>query len=479
MSNPFSLVLGTILLAGLSNPPASTLATPIYTPLVAGNTTFALNLFAQLIATNSGNVFISPYSISTCFGMVYAGARGETALQMATALNLSTNQAEIGPQFGALQAELESQQDQNVIRLDVANGLWAQTNYPFLPAFLDNASTNFEAGVQQVNFITEAPQITDQINAWVATQTEGMISNLLQPGSLTPATRLTLVDAIYFNGGWQTPFDTNFTTVAPFYVSPNQSVPVPLMEQREWARYYADNLLQAVELPYLNSNLTMVVLLPLGNSPLALTPTELATAIDGLTPQWMDVTLPKFKLETTVNLVPILKNLGMIDAFDAGAADFSGIDGSSDLSIDSAIHKAVVDVSETGTVAAGATVITLPPAFSPIPTLFRADRPFVFLIRDTNSGSIVFLGQVANPVPGAAGTRPLIQANAGSFGLRNQQFGFAVVGTNSTLVVEACTNLEGGMWFPVQTLTLTNGSGFFSEPWLANSPGRFYRVHAY
>jgi serpin B len=481
-SNAFSLVLSAVLLAGLVNAPSSTSATPTYAPLVAGNTDFALNLFGQLAATNSGNTFFSPYSISACFGMVYAGASGDTAQQMAEALELSTNPADVGPEFGALQAEMETQQGLDGIDLSVANGLWAQTNFAFLPAFLDNAGTNYDASVQQVDFITDSVQITDQINEWVADQTDGMISNLLQPGTLNPLTRLALVDAIYFKGGWQTTFDTNLTTVAPFYVSPGQFVQAPLMEQREMARYYEDAFLQAVELPYINSNITMVVLLPKINGPAAIAPAELAAAVDGLEPRWMDVILPKFKLEMTIDLVPILENMGMVDAFISGAADFSGIDGGRDLSIGSATHKAVVDVDETGTVAAGATVITMPVSVVIQPTLFQADHPFIFLIRDTNSASILFLGQVNDPTAGSAHSAtpplPFIQTSDGCFGIRNHQFGFTVAGTNATVVVEACTNFPGGAWFPIQTLTLTNGSAWFSEPFPVNSPSRFYRVRA-
>jgi serpin B len=480
MSNAFSLALGTVLLVGLSNPPGSIAATPLYAPLVAGNTDFALSLLGQLEATNSGNIFFSPYSISACFGMVYDGARGETALQMAEALDLSTNQAEVGPEYGALQAELVTQAGQNGISLSVANGLWAQTNFSFLPAFLDNADTNYDASVQQVDFTTDALQITGQINEWVADQTDGMIPNLLQPGTLNPYTRLALVDAIYFNGGWQTIFDTNLTTSAPFYVSPTQFVYAPLMEQFETARYYEDNLLQAVELPYLNSNLTMVVLLPKINGPAALTSAELSAALDGLAPRWMDVILPKFNLDMTINLVPILENMGMVDAFSPDAADFSGMSVAGGLSIASATHEAVVEVNETGTVAAGATVITIVISAITIPTLFQADHPFVFLIRDTNSASILFLGRVGDPTAGSAPrattSLPLIQTTGGSFGLRNHQFGFNVTSTNATLVVEACTNLTRGAWFPIRTLTLTNGSAYFSEPLPPNSPSRFYRV---
>jgi serpin B len=401
---------------------------------------------------------------------------------MAEALDFSTNQAVVGPEFGALEAELATQQGRDGISLSVANGLWAQTNLPFLPAFLANTTTNYDASVQQVDFTTQAPQITSQINEWVANETDGMISNLFQLGMLKSDTRLALVDAIYFNGGWQTVFDTNLTWIAPFYVSPGQYVNVPLMRQPLLpARYYEDNLLQAVELPYANSNLTMVVLLPKVNSPLTLTPGELSAALNGLTGRWVDVELPKFQLATTIDLVPILENLGMVDAFGPGAADFSGIDGALDLSIDTATHKAVIDVNETGTVAAGATGIGIVSTAVPTSTPFEADHPFIFLIRDTNSASILFMGQVNNPAAGAPIVTipaPKIQTSAGTFGIRNHQFGFAVTSTNAMLMVEACTNLGSGAWFPVRTLTLTNGSAYFSESLSSNSPSRFYRVYS-
>ena len=479
-NSPF--VLGTLLLAGLLNAPSNASADPVYAPLVAGNTDFALKLLDQLEAAKPANVFFSPYSISTCFGMVYAGARGSTALQMAAALNLGTNQTEVASEFGALQAELSAQPGGTGAALNVANGLWAQTNFPFLPAFLDSARANFDASVNQVDFMTEAPQITDQINRWVSDQTAGMIPNVLAPGTVNPTTRLALVDAIYFKGGWLNIFDTNATQIQPFYVAPNQFVYTPMMEQKEGVGYFEDNLLQAVELPYTASNLAMVVLLPKLNGPLALTPAELSAALDGLAPQWVDVRLPKFKLDLNLNLAPIMKSMGMVDAFEAGVADFSGIDGTRDLSIGSATHEAAVDVNETGTTAAGATVITIVSTVVFQPTEFTADHPFIFLIRDTNSASVLFLGYVGDPTSGAmrysATAQPLIQVGAGSFGVRNHQFGFNIAGTNATLAVEACTNLARGGWFPVRTLTLTNGSAYFSEPVQSNSPTRFYRVHS-
>jgi serpin B len=478
--NAFSLVLGTALLAVLYSAPRSVLADSSYTSLVAGNTDFALGLYGQLAAVPTTNLFFSPYSISTCLGMVYAGAAGNTASQMAEALDFSTNQAGVGPEFGALQAELIAQQGSNGIILNVANGLWAQTNFPFLPAFLANATGNYDAMVQSVDFTTDAPEICDQINDWVSEETDGMIANLLSPRALNPDVRLLLVDAIYFNGGWRSIFNTNLTVNAPFYVAPGQFLYVPMMAQVEGVRYYADSFLQAVELPYTNSSVTLLVLLPKTNGPASLPPAELSAVIDGLAPSWVDVRLPKFKLDTTINLVPILKNMGMVDAFMPGVADFSGIDGGRDLSIGSAFHEAVVEVNETGTIAAAATAIGIVSTVVSLNPVFQADHPFIFLIRDTNSGSILFMGRVDDPTGGgaalAATPTPMIQTSDSSFGIRNQQFGFKVAGTNCLLVVEACTNLAGGAWMPIQGLMLTNGSAYFSEPLQSNRSTRFYRV---
>jgi len=480
ITNAFSWILSTVLIVVSHTAPSSTSAAPTYAPLVAGNTEFALNLYGQIAAQSTDNIFFSPYSISTCLGLVYEGARGETASQMAQTLHLNSDPAQVGSEFGALQAELNAQQGVNGISLSVANGLWAQLNFPFLPAFLDDADTNYDATVQQVDFTTAAPQITAEINDWVSSQTDGMIPDLLKPGILNASTRLALVNAIYFRGGWQTIFATNLTTAAPFYVSPNQFVNAFMMEQLETARYYEDSWLQAVELPYLNSNITMVVLLPKVNGPAVLTSQELTAALNGLTPKWMDVRLPKFKLDATLDLVTTLKNMGMVNAFLPGVADFSGIDGSTDLSIGNVLHKAVVDVNETGTVAAGATVVTVISTVVMVPTVFQADHPFFFLIRDTNSASILFMGRVADPTAGGtrfSGSPPgMIQTADSSFGLKNHQFGFKVAASNPMLVVETCTNIASGVWLPVQTLTLTNGSAYFSEPQPANGSSRFYRV---
>lgn len=478
--------LASIFLAGLWGLTGTAVGDPVYAPLVAGNTQFALDMYHQLAEGAVGNIFFSPYSISSCLGMVYDGAAGNTAQQMAVALSFSTNQSDVGTQFAALDAELSAQQGQDGISLNIANGLWAQQNFPFLPSFFDNATSNFDADVQQVDFVTYAPLVTYVINQWVGTKTQGMISNLFAPGALNSSTVMALVNAIYFKGAWLNPFDTNLTMSVPFHVSSTKTVNTPMMNQYSTAPMFGNSLLQAVELPYANSNLVMIVLLPndangLAQMEAALTPQELATVINGLRPSYgVPLSLPKFSLSMTANLIPPLKNLLMVDAFEPGVADFSGMDGKQDLSIQVATHKAVVEVDEAGTTAAGATGIGV------IPTVlfgvFNANHPFVFLIYDTISGSILFMGRVVDPTNNGpspavvAGPRPLIQMHDGNFGLRGNQFGFTIAGTNNSVIVEVCTNANGGSWYPVQTLTPNNGSAYFSETVDPAAPLRFYRV---
>ena len=495
----FSTVLSSLLLVGLTNAPHPASASPIYAPLAASNTVFALNLYSQLAATTTGNIFFSPYSVSACLGMVYDGARGQTARQMAQALDFSTNQPQVGAEFGALLTELDAQQGLGGVDLTIANGLWAETNYPFLPAFLDNASNNFDASVQRVDFAADALSITDQINQWVADRTAGMITKLFTPGQLNAATVLALVDAIYFKAAWQSQFPTNATSVQPFYISPTHSVNVQLMCQsftNSPLGYYQDAQLQAVELPYNNSNLTMVLLLPRNVYGLpqleASLPQELPTVLQGLADfltadakglQEMgvavpiDVALPRFSMEMSANLIPPLRNLGMVDAFTT-AADFSGINGFGGLLINVITHKAVIEVDESGAVAAAATGVGI---ISAVPGQFRADHPFILLICDTNSDSILFMGRVVDPTDtgGAPNlSHPLIQTTDADFGIEGGRFGFNVAATNATLLVEACTNLSAPAWFPVKTLTLSNGASFFSEPLASNAPSRFYRVRS-
>jgi serpin B len=378
--------------------------------LVSSNTAFAFSLYSQL-GSNGGNIFFSPYSISTCLGMTYAGARGETASQMAEAMDFNTNQTQFGSDFGALQTNLEKrlQSDTN-IQFSLANGLWTQEGFPFLPGFLNNATSNFQAVIDRADFLHQSETVRGEINQWVAQKTRGFIVNLLAPGTVTPWTRLVLVNAIYFKGLWANGFKTNDTAVQPFYASPNQTINTLLMHQTTNLGYYHGDLFQAVELPYRGTNVTMVILLPinpfgLGALEASLTPQLFAQAVTNMVGQPVDLFLPRFSVEMTAQLIPDLEQMGMTNAFLPGFADFSGIDGTDDLYINVVAHKAFVDVDESGTVAAAATVVIPPPSVTgPAPITFRADHPFIFMIRDVTSGSILFMGRLAQPAAASSVT---------------------------------------------------------------------------
>ena len=332
--------------------------------LVASNTTFSLNLYRQL-ATNSGNLFFSPYSISACLAMLYAGASGNTEQQMSQVLGFATDQQQFASTFGDLQRELETNQEPNVIELNLANALWTQEGFPFLPAFLATATNQYQANINQADFVTEAGAMTEEINDWVAQETQNKIQNILSPGMVNPDTVLVLANAIYFLGVWTTSFEATNTSTQPFYLSSTSQVDAPLMHQPVGLvkfNYLATSDFQAIELPYGSNQVSMVILLPWqveGWRQLEqeLSPALLSNVLAQMTRQQVEVLLPRFTLESTFGLNDTLAAMGMPDAFTPFVADFSGIDGMEDLYVSFVIHKAWGEVNEAGTQAAGATVI--------------------------------------------------------------------------------------------------------------------------
>ena len=374
--------------------------------LVDGNTAFGLDLYGQL-AANPGNLFFSPYSISTCLAMTYAGARGETEQQMGQVLGFGANQQVFATTYGQLQRELEAARTQKGIELNIADALWTQTGYPFLPAFLRTATDQYEANLNQADFITQANVATDEINHWVAQETRNKIQDILPSGSLNALTRLVLANAIYFKGAWLYPFEKSNTVSQPFHLSNTSQVAAPLMHQPFVSINYMETSdFQAVELPYDGNRLSMVILLPVQIDGWAqleqqLDPALLSSALAQMTLHEVEVFLPKFTLESGFELNDTLAAMGMPDAFTAGVADFSGMDGTKRLSISHVFHKAWGAVDEAGTEAAAATVVTVTTTaiLAPPPSraVFRADHPFIFCIRDTQSGSLLFLGRLADP----------------------------------------------------------------------------------
>ncbi len=370
--------------------------------LVSGNNAFALDLYGRL-KSGPGNLFFSPFSISACMAMTYAGARNDTAAQMARTLHFNESQDRLHAQFGDWQSQLNAAQQKHEIELKLANGLWGQEGHPFLPEFLGIARRFYGARLNQVDFGVGPESIRQAINGWVANETQGRIDGLIPSGMLSRETRLVLVNAIYFKGQWARPFNRRNTTQAPFFVTRADTVPSPLMTISAVFKYAAPEGLQLLELPYRGGGCSMVVLLPgetggLDDIEHRLNEPQLDTWLAQGRPQKVNVFLPRFKLAGQFALASTLTGMGMPAAF-SSAADFSGMDGKRDLHITAVVHRAFVEVNEEGTEAAAATgsamALTSVRA-GPVPT-FRADHPFVFLIRDAHSGGILFLGRVDNP----------------------------------------------------------------------------------
>jgi len=392
-------------------------------PLVAGNTAFALDLYGQL-ATNEGNLFLSPYSISTCLAMVYAGAAGETEAQMSQVLGFETNQQQFASLFGELQHELATNQEPNVIELNIANALWTQIGFPFLPSFLETASNQYQANINQANFATDANEVTEEINDWVAQETQNKIQNIVPPGIINSYTVLVLANAIYFLGTWTESFAATNTVTEPFYLTTNSQVEAPLMHQIApnagngggsgiAFNYMATSNFQAIALPYGSNQDSMVILLPSQIDGLPQIEQQLSLAflsgvLAQMTPQFVEIYLPRFTLESTFDLADTLAEIGMPDAFMPGAANFSGIDGADDLYISFIRHQAWVQVNEAGTEAAATTIIGVGEGVGPQPgpPVFLADHPFLFFILDNQSGSLLFMGRLANPSPSSSTSTP-------------------------------------------------------------------------
>lgn len=379
--------------------------------LVQGNNAFAIELY-QHLKDQPGNLFFSPESISTALAMTYAGARGKTAAEMAKVLHFTLPPDKLHPAMGKLLAERNAPHDG--YQLKEADALWGQQGCTFLPDFLKLTKDNYGAAFNQVNFAdTETARQT--INHWVAQQTNDKIINLIAQGILTPKTRLVLTDAIYFKGEWETQFDKKLTRDENFFLTPTQAIKVPMMHRTGTFRYLDGGAFQALAIPYKGKELSMVIFLP--KQPDGLTAFEQTLTPDNLQ-QWLGhlnatsrviVTLSRFKMTKPIRLREMLEALGIKQAFDGRNANFSEMASKDEmpkagtLYIGAVVHDAFVAVDEKGTKAAAATGVGLdilamtPLVPSPQSIIFRADHPFLFVIRDNGSNIILFMGRVARP----------------------------------------------------------------------------------
>ncbi len=372
-------------------------------PVVDGNTAFAFDLYGRL-RPQTGNLFLSPYSISTAFAMTWAGARGITESEMAKVLHFPFGQDQLHPVFGAVQRSLERGASLGGYELRIADRLWGEKGYPWLDAFLAVTRDDYEAELQPMSFDSDPEGCRQTINQWIGTVTAGRIPDLLPAGSIDPTTRLVLTNAIYFQGTWAVLFDPSDTRSEAFHTASGSAVVVPMMHLHSRFGYAEANGAQVLEMPYSGGDLSMVFLLPDSGRSLDalennLTAQNLTAWLGSLRPLDLDVAIPRFDFSSAFSLPGVLSALGMPSAFDPSSADFLGMDGgtggASDLYITGAFHQASVHVDEKGSVAAGSTGIIIGPTSAG--ASFTADHPFVFLIHDEVTGSVLFLGRVVDP----------------------------------------------------------------------------------
>jgi serpin B len=379
------------------------------TTLVNGNSAFAFDLY-QALRDKDGNLFYSPYSISVALAMTYAGAHGETAQQMADTLHFMLPEDCLHASFNSLDLELGQRgqgakgKDGDEFRLNIVNAIWGQKDYHFLDTFLDLLAENYGAGVRILDFASEPQESRININEWVSDETEGRIKDLLPPGFITPLTRLVLTNAIYFNAAWQYPFDKNATREESFYLLDGEEITVPMMRQEEMLGYAEGDGYQAVELPYDGGQVSMVILLPQSGEfetfEKSLDAQRVNAILENLESRGVALAMPRFESESAFSLRESLAAMGMTDAF-SGDADFSGMTGNRDLFISDVVHKAFVSVDEAGTEAAAATAVGMVTSMPPEATVeVNVNHPFVFLIRDIPTNTVLFVGRIINPSSG-------------------------------------------------------------------------------
>ena len=383
--------------------------------VVDANNRFAIDLYTKLAKDQNfagSSLFFSPFSISSALALTYEGARGSTADEIHSVFHFPEDDNVLRDGFADINAGINSGDSRYVLR--TANAFWAEKTYAFLPGYVSTAETYYDAPVINLDFITHPEDSRVTINEWVEDRTEQKIQGLLPPGSIDTLTRLVITNAVYFKGTWVKQFDAGETHESDFMITPGvipmaTTTRVQMMQRTDPDAvfgYTETDQFQALRMPYAHESgkqLSMLVLLPKGTTLAAvedsLDTRDLSALRDSLSTGRVDVYFPKFRLETTYYLSGTLADMGMPTAF-TDAADFSGMDGSTDLSISDVVHKAFVDVNEEGTEAAAATGVIIGatgflPA-EPVP-VFRADHPFLFLIMDDETGNILFMGRVVNP----------------------------------------------------------------------------------
>jgi len=372
-----------------------------FAELIGGNTEFAFDLYHQLSA-KEGNNFYSPLSISLALAMTYGGARGETDTEMASALNFTLPQAQLHPAFNKLDLDLNARDEANEgFELSLVNAIWGQQGYQFMSDYLDLLAINYGAAMRLLDFVNAPDESREVINDWVSDETNERIQNLLPPGSVDTLTRLVLTNAIYFNADWLHPFPKESTFDGPFTLLDGSESQATFMSNTLSFNYAEINDTIAVELPYKGEETSMLILMPDRENFSAfedsLNAELFSDFVNVLERSYRQLIMPKFSFTSEYNLVSDLQELGMERAFIDGEADFSGINGMRDFIIKGVFHKAFVAVDEKGTEAAAATGVVIGPTSAPIEEEVIIDQPFVFVIRDRVTGTLLFVGRVLDP----------------------------------------------------------------------------------
>jgi serpin B len=402
-----------------TTPGVTTVATPVgpvsnsEKSVADANNRFALDLFSNIKKDpnySGDNLFFSPFSISSALAITYEGARGTTADEIRNVFHFPTDDSVRRQGYAGINAGMNAEKTGYTLR--TANALWAEKTYSFLPEYTGTAERYYSAKTTNLDFISKPEDSRRTINQWVEAKTENKILNLVPAGGIGSSTRLVITNAIYFKGTWVKQFDKKNTHEEDFRTAPGKTVRVQMMQRTDRDAIYnyeETGSLQLLEMPYARTSgkeLSMLVILPKEDNLTAaensLSYQKLSDIRESLTFERVMVYFPKFRLETEYRLPATLGAMGMPTAF-SNAADFSGMDGTRSLSISDVIHKAFVDVNEEGTEAAAATAVVMAPGAAmnhyeppPIP-VFRADHPFIFLIQDTETGNILFIGRVVNP----------------------------------------------------------------------------------
>jgi serpin B len=375
-----------------------------------GNQIFAVELF-QAVSKANENLFLSPYSISLSLAMAGSGARGQTQSEIDQVLHLQLPQEMIPAAFNALNQSLavgtsptnsDSGQGEK-FKLKIAAATWGQKGFQIRPAYLDLLHTYYGADLQSVDFKANPELARSAMNQWTSQSTQGKIKDMIAPGAIAPDTRMIITNAIYFQSAWLNPFDKNGTHDQTFTTSTGETITVPMMQQEAYFGYAKGSGWQAVELPYANDSFVMDLILPDQGQFQSFEQSLDAPLIDAITqkmdPSTVNISLPRFQINSGLALNHTLNQLGITQAFDLSNADFTGISAQEGLYLGNVLHRAYIQVDENGTEAAAASGISMPVTGGEpsIPVQVVFDHPFLFLVREKNTGTILFLGKMAKP----------------------------------------------------------------------------------